>query len=57
MWIQLLPVHDVHLACRELVRCAKLGAVDRSSGRTWSNDHYWHSNYWDPLYRCTKSST
>src|SRR5881409_4009632 len=26
-FVAMLPVHDVHLACQELVRCAKLGAV------------------------------
>ena len=27
-WVAMLPVHDVHLACRELVRCVRdLGAV------------------------------
>src|SRR6266403_1771016 len=26
-FVAMLPVHDVRLACRELVRCVKLGAV------------------------------
>jgi predicted TIM-barrel fold metal-dependent hydrolase len=46
----MLPVHDVHLACRELVRCVKLGAVGSFIRPNLVNDHYWHSNYWDPLY-------
>src|SRR6266508_3367885 len=49
-WVAMLPVHDVHLACRELVRCAKLGAVGSFIRPNLVNDHYWHSNYWDPLY-------
>jgi uncharacterized protein len=47
----MLPVHDVHLACRELVRCAReLGAVGSFIRPNLVNGHYWHSNYWDPLY-------
>jgi len=49
-FVAMLPVHDVHLACRELVRCAKLGAVGSFIRPNLLNDHYWHSNYWDPLY-------
>src|SRR6266545_4316715 len=49
-FVAMLPVHDVHLACRELVRCAKLGAVGSFIRPNLVNDHYWHSNYWDPLY-------
>ena len=47
----MLPVHDVHLACRELVRCVReLGAVGSFLRPNLVNGHYWHSNYWDPLY-------
>jgi predicted TIM-barrel fold metal-dependent hydrolase len=49
-WTAMLPVHDVHLACRELVRCVKLGAVGSFIRPNLVNGHYWHSNYWDPLY-------
>jgi predicted TIM-barrel fold metal-dependent hydrolase len=46
----MLPVHDVHLACRELVRCVReLGAVGSHPAQSGER-HYWHSNYWDPLY-------
>ena len=47
----MLPLHDVNLACRELVRCVRdLGAVASFIRPNLVNDHYWHSNYWDPLY-------
>ena len=47
----MLPVHDVHLACRELLRCVRdLGAVGSFVRPDLVNGHYWHSNYWDPLY-------
>jgi len=49
-FVAMLPVHDVHLACQELVRCVKLGAVGSFIRPNLVNDHYWHSNYWDPLY-------
>jgi uncharacterized protein len=49
-WTAMLPVHDVHLACRELVRCVKMGAVGSFIRPNLVNGHYWHSNYWDPLY-------
>jgi uncharacterized protein len=49
-WVAMLPVHDVHLACRELVRCVKLGAVGSFIRPNLVNGHYWHSNHWDPLY-------
>jgi predicted TIM-barrel fold metal-dependent hydrolase len=49
-WVAMLPVHDVHLACRELVRCVGLGAVGSFIRPNLVNGHYWHSNYWDPLY-------
>jgi len=50
-WVAMLPVHDVHRACRELLRCVKeLGAVGSFIRPNLVNDHYWHSNYWDPLY-------
>jgi uncharacterized protein len=47
----MLPVHDVHLSCRELVRCVRdLGAVGSFVRPNLVNGHFWHSNYWDPLY-------
>jgi uncharacterized protein len=47
----MLPIHDVHLACKELVRCVReLGAVGSFIRPNLINGHYWHSNYWDPLY-------
>ena len=47
----MLPMHDVHLACRELTRCVReLGAVGSFIRPNLVNGHYWHSNYWDPLY-------
>ena len=50
-WVAMLPVHDVHLACRELVRCVReLGAVGSFIRPNMVNGRYWHSNYWDPLY-------
>jgi predicted TIM-barrel fold metal-dependent hydrolase len=50
-FVAMLPVHDVHLACRELVRCVReLGAVGSFLRPNLVNGHYWHSNYWDPLY-------
>jgi uncharacterized protein len=50
-WVAMLPVHDVHVACRELVRCVReLGAVGSFIRPNLVNGHYWHSNYWDPLY-------
>ena len=50
-FVAMLPMHDVHLACRELVRCVReLGAVGSFIRPNLLNDRYWHSNYWDPLY-------
>jgi predicted TIM-barrel fold metal-dependent hydrolase len=49
-WVAMLPMHDVHLACREMIRCAKLGAVGSFLRPNLVNGRYWHSNYWDPLY-------
>ena len=47
----MLPPHDVNLACRELVRAVtELGAVGSFMRPNLINGHYWHSNYWDPLY-------
>jgi len=47
----MLPFHDVHLACRELLRAVRdLGAVGSFIRPNLVNGHYWHSNYWDPLY-------
>ena len=48
----MLPVHDVQLACRELLRAVReLGAVGSFVRPNLVNGHYWHSNYWEPLYR------
>jgi uncharacterized protein len=50
-WVAMLPLHDVNLACQELRRCvAELGAVGSFIRPNLVNGHYWHSNYWDPLY-------
>ena len=50
-FVAMLPMHDVHLACRELVRCVReLGAVGSFIRPNLLNGHFWHSNYWDPLY-------
>ena len=50
-FVAMLPMHDVHLACRELVRAVReLGAVGSFIRPNLINDRYWHSNYWDPLY-------
>ena len=47
----MLPMHDVNLAGKELVRCVKdLGAVGSFIRPNLLNGRYWHSNYWDPLY-------
>jgi predicted TIM-barrel fold metal-dependent hydrolase len=47
----MLPPHDVNLACRELLRAvSELGAVGSFLRPNLVNGHYWHSNYWDPLY-------
>ena len=47
----MLPLHDVHLACQELLRAVQdLGAVGSFIRPNLVNGHYWHSNYWDPLY-------
>jgi len=51
-FVAMLPVHDVHLACKELVRGVReLGAVGSFIRPNLVNGHYWHSNYWDPLYK------
>ena len=49
-WVAMLPMHDVHLACRELLRCKQMGAVGSFIRPNLLNGRYWHSNYWDPLY-------
>ncbi len=47
----MLPLHDVNLAGLELIRCVKeLGAVGSFVRPNLLQGHYWHSNYWDPLY-------
>jgi uncharacterized protein len=46
----MLPMHDVNLACAELVRCvSELGAVGSFLRPNRVNGHFWHSNYWNPL--------
>jgi len=51
-FVVMLPVHDVHLACKELVRGVReLGAIGSFIRPNLVNGHYWHSNYWDPLYK------
>jgi predicted TIM-barrel fold metal-dependent hydrolase len=50
-WSAMLPVHDVNLACQELVRCVtELGATGSFIRPNVVNGHFWHSNYWNPLY-------
>lgn len=50
-WVAMLPIHDVSLACQELRRAVlELGAVGSFVRPNMVNGHYWHSNYWDPLY-------
>ena len=50
-WAAMLPLHDVNLACKELVRCVnELGAVGSFVRPNMLNGHFWHSNYWTPLY-------
>src|SRR5262250_2916450 len=50
-FVAMLPLHDVNLACQELVRCVKaLGAVGSFVRPNLVNGRFWHSNYWDPLY-------
>ena len=47
----MLPVQDVNLACRELLRCVRdLGAVGSFIRPNLVNGRFWHSNYWEPLY-------
>lgn len=47
----MLPMHDVNLACAELVRCVtELGAVGSFLRPNAVNGHFWHSNYWNPLF-------
>jgi predicted TIM-barrel fold metal-dependent hydrolase len=46
----MLPLHDVNLACAELVRCVtELGAVGSFVRPNRINGRFWHSNYWNPL--------
>ncbi|MBT7759208.1 MAG: amidohydrolase family protein [Rhodospirillaceae bacterium] len=47
----MLPPHDVNLACAELVRCVtELGAVGSFMRPNRVDGHFWHSNYWNPLF-------
>jgi predicted TIM-barrel fold metal-dependent hydrolase len=55
-FVAMLPPHDVNLACRELIRCVQeMGAVGSFLRPNLVNGHYWHSNYWDPLYSLHES--
>jgi predicted TIM-barrel fold metal-dependent hydrolase len=55
-WVAMLPVHDVHLACRELVRCVReLGAAGSFIRPKSGQCHYWHSNYWDRSIRARRA--
>ena len=50
-WVAMLPLHDVNLACAELVRCVtELGAVGSFVRPNRINGHFWHSNYWNSLF-------
>lgn len=49
-WVAMLPRQDVNLACKELVRCVKRGAVGSFMNPNPVIDKYWNSNYWEPLY-------
>ena len=47
----MLPLHDVNLACRELLRCVnELGASGSFVRPNAINGRFWHSNYWNPLF-------
>lgn len=47
----MLPVHDVNLACEEMIRAhEQYGAVGAFIRPNYVDGHYWHSTYWDPLY-------
>ncbi len=47
----MLPVHDVNLACQELVRAVReLGAVGAYVRPNPLPGKYWHSKHWDPLF-------
>ena len=47
----MLPLQDVNLACIELVRAVnELGAIGSFVRPNRINGHFWHSNYWNPLY-------
>jgi predicted TIM-barrel fold metal-dependent hydrolase len=44
-------VHDVNLACKELIRCVnELGAVGSFVRPNMINGIFWHSNYWNSLF-------
>ena len=50
-FVAMLPIHDVNLACKELIRCVtELGAVGSFVRPNLIKGHYWHSNYWNDLY-------
>ena len=50
-WAAMLPMQDVNMACSELVRCVnELGAVGSFVRPNAIDGHFWHSNYWNPLF-------
>ena len=50
-WAAMLPMQDVNMACAELVRCVnELGAVGSFVRPNAIDGHFWHSNYWNPLF-------
>ena len=47
----MLPPHDVNLPAGSWSGAVtKLGAVGSFIRPNLINGHYWHSNFWDPLY-------
>ena len=53
----ILPIHDVDLACQELDRCVRdYAAVGAFVRPNYVNGRYWHSTYWDPLYKPASGS-
>ena len=50
-WAAMLPLQDVNMACAELARCVnELGAVGSFVRPNMIDGHFWHSNYWNPLF-------
>jgi len=47
----MVPLQDVNLACAELGRAVnELGAIGSFVRPNRINGHFWHSNYWNPLF-------